>query len=138
MTAISHVVITALNPIALCAVYMRCLPVLLCSVCASAFNFHLMRVPVPRLGQLAHSVTLNLADTFWYNMVPSMRRDWDPFGSRASLLSPTDSSSDVDSEFDAETISDDRTHVESGRHSFHSKEAGSLPLSEVLEYERCV
>jgi len=50
-----------------------------------------MHVPVPRLGQLARSVTLNLADTFWYNnTVTSMRRDcqWDPFGSRASLLSP--------------------------------------------------
>lgn len=137
MTAISHVThVLITKPHFLCAIYMR--PACFC-VLVSALppeSAHLMpRVSVPRLSQLAHSVAVNLADTFWYNnTVTSMRRDcqWDPFDSRASLLSPTDSSSDVDSEFDVETIPDDRTLVlvESGRHSFHSS---SLPFSEVLE-----
>jgi len=97
-----------------------------------------MRVPVPRLSQLAHLFTLNPATTFWYNnTLTSMRRDWDPFGSRASLLSYTDGSSDVDSEFDVETIPDDRTLAESGRHSPHSDEADSSPLIDVLEDEGC-
>ena len=106
---------------------------------SSYFICHAMRVLVPRPGQLAHLFTMNLGATFWYKNTPtSMRRDWDPFGSRASLLSSTDSSSDVDSEFDVETILDDRTFVESGRHSSHSDQVDLLATSDVVEDEECV
>ena len=99
-----------------------------------------MRVPVPRPGQLAHLFTSNLGATFWYNnnnTPTSMRRDCDPFGSRASLLSSTDGSSDVDSEFDLETIPDDRTFEEFDRHSSHFDQANSLAPSDVVEDEEC-
>jgi hypothetical protein len=95
-----------------------------------------MRVPAPpRLAQLAHLFSVNTAAVFGHKntLVSSLRRHpHEPFGTRAALPSPTSTStstntelssrtsSDADTTFDAEIAPDDRTLVESRRHSSHS------------------
>ena len=100
-----------------------------------------MRVPAPpRLAQLAHLFSVNTAAVFGNKnaFVASLRRHHqNPFAHRAVLPSPTStelsSTSDhSDPTFDTETVPDDRTLVESRRHSSHSgvegDEADSITL----------
>lgn len=111
-----------------------------------------MRVPAPpRLAQLAHIFSVNTAAVFGNKntLIASLRRHHqNPFGPRHVLPSPTStnastelsSSSDSDPTFDAETVPDDRTLVESRRHSSHSdaegEEADSITLrSDIPEDE---
>jgi hypothetical protein len=93
-----------------------------------------MRVPAPpRLAQLAHLFSVNTAAVFGNKntLTSSHRRHHhDPFGTLPALPSPTStststntelsSSSESDPTFDAEMVPDDRTLVESRRHSSHS------------------
>src|SRR5712672_2301782 len=109
----------------------------------SIFSFHLlchaMRVPVPRFGQLAHLFSVNPATMFKRkNRLPSTRRHQDPFDSSAAPPSPTSTNSDTEPKSAVETVPDDRTLVESRRHSSQSGEAGSILLSDVPEDEICV
>ncbi|KAH9961355.1 hypothetical protein BC827DRAFT_1267716 [Russula dissimulans] len=98
-----------------------------------------MRVPVRRLGQLAHLFSVNPATVFKRkNILPSIRRHQDPLDSDAALPSPTSTSSDAEPESAVETVPDDRTLVESRRHSSQSGEADSILLSDVPEDEVCV
>ncbi|KAH9987454.1 hypothetical protein BJV74DRAFT_498472 [Russula compacta] len=99
-----------------------------------------MRVPAPRLGQLAHLFSANTAAVFGHrSMLASLRRHRDPFAPCAVLPSPTGSTnsnnSDLDPKFDAETVPDDSTLVDSRRQSSHSEEADSFSLSDVPEDE---
>jgi len=99
-----------------------------------------MRVPAPRLGQLAHLFSLKPTAAFGYkNMLASMRRHRDPLAARTILPLSTSTSSDVEPKCDrdVETVPDDRTLVESRRCSSHSDEADSISLSDVPEDEQC-
>ncbi|KAF8470505.1 hypothetical protein DFH94DRAFT_213487 [Russula ochroleuca] len=104
-----------------------------------------MRVPAPtRLAQLAHLFSVNTAAVFGNKntLTSSLRRHHqNPFDIRPALPSPTStststntelsSSSESDPTFDAEMVPDDRTLVESRRHSSHSDaedEADSVVL----------
>jgi hypothetical protein len=66
-----------------------------------------------------------------------MRFHWDPFGSCVTLLS-TGTSSDVDSKFDVETVSDEGTLVETRQCPSHPDKADSISLSDVPEDEECI
>ena len=93
-----------------------------------------MRVPAPRLGQLAHLFSVNPSAAFGYkSMLASLRRHRDPFSSPC-----TSPSSDVDPKFDVETVPDDRTLVEFRPHSSHSDKADTISLSTMPEDEDCV
>lgn len=97
-----------------------------------------MRVPAPRLSQLAHLFSVNPSAAFGYkNMLASLRRHRDPFSSR-STLPCTSPSCNVDPKFDVATVPDDRTLVGSRRHSSHSDKADSISLSAMPEDGECV
>ena len=66
-----------------------------------------------------------------------MRFHWDPFGSCVTLPS-TGTSSDVDSKFDVETVSDEGTLVETRQCPSHPDKADSISLSDVPEDEKCI
>ena len=91
-----------------------------------------MRVPAPRLGQLAHLFSINTAAVFGHkDMLSYTRRHRDPIDTGAALPSPTSTSSDVEPKSDAKTIPDDRTLVNHRRHSSKSDEMDSILLSDV-------
>ena len=93
-----------------------------------------MRVPAPRLGQLAHLFSVNPSGAFGYkSMLASLRRHRDPFSSPCN-----GPSSDVDPKLYDETVPDDRTLVESRRHSSHSDKAESISLKAMPEDEECL
>lgn len=98
-----------------------------------------MRVPAPRLGQLAHLFSANPAAVFGNRSVlTSLRRHCAALPSPTSSTNSNNSNSDLDPKFDAETVPDDTTLVDSRRQSSHSEEADSFSLSDMPEDEVCV
>ena len=91
-----------------------------CGVCVLfsriSFPCHAMRVSAPSFGQLVHLLSVNPAATFMHKtMFATLRRRRDPFNAHTVMRSPT--STDSDAKFDVETVPDDRTLVDSRRHS---------------------
>jgi len=92
-----------------------------------------MRVSAPRFGQLVHLLSVNPATTFMHKtMFATLRRRRDPFDARTVMPSPTSPKSDA--KFDTETVPDDRTLVESRRHSAHPDDDDMI-FSDVREDE---
>ena len=93
-----------------------------------------MRVSAPRLGQLVHFLSVNPATTFMHKtMFATLRRRRDPFDTQTLLPSPTSPNSDA--KFDTETVPDDRTLVESRRHSATDPDDDEMIFSDVREDE---
>ena len=91
-----------------------------CGVCVLfsriSFPCHAMRVSAPSFGQLVHLLSVNPAATLMHKtMFATLRRRRDPFNAHTVMRSPT--STDSDAKFDVETVPDDRTLVDSRRHS---------------------
>jgi hypothetical protein len=111
------------------------------SITPFGFLRHAMRVP-PRLGQLTQLFSVKPVAIFTHkNILASLRCHKDQCDPRPALPSPTGTSSDVDPKSDAETVPDDRTLVESRRHSSHCDEAEAeadlISLSDVPADEAC-
>jgi hypothetical protein len=78
-----------------------------------------MRVSAPRLAQLVHLLSVNPATTFMHKtMFATLRRRRDPFDTHTAVM-PSPTSPNSNAKFDTETVPDDRTLVESRRHSTH-------------------
>ena len=111
-----------------------CLP--RCGVCVlvsrNSFPCHAMRVSPPRLRQLVHLLSVNPAASFMHKtMFIALRRRRNSFDSRTVMPSPT--SPGADAKFDVETVPDDRTLVDSRRHSTPPDDDESISFSDVRE-----